>query len=437
MTGWQEASVDDVKSDAKSAIAIGPFGSRLKSDQYSDSGIPVIRGANLTGGREFAGQFVFIPDELASSMPGCNVFEGDLVFPHRGAIGEVGIVREGRYFLSTSLMKLTVDKRRVDPRWLYYFFRSAQGRAELTLNASQVGTPGIARPLNSLRSVRLRLPPLHEQRGIADTLDCLNDKIEQNRQTARTLEELAQRLFKSWFVDFDPVRAKMAGRQPAHTPPEIADLFPDRLVDSPLGLIPEGWEVAQLGDIAENVRDSVKAEEIQSDAIYVGLEHFAAKSLMLAQVGLGEEVTSNKSRFQRGDLLFGKLRPYFHKISVAHTDGICSTDVLVIRPKTEALKAYSYLGFFQESVVDYATQRSTGTRMPRANWKTLSEFPVALPPTELQHALDTLVLPMIEIMFMMVNESETLAQLRDRLLPKLISGEIRVPARTTETEDAL
>lgn len=290
--------------------------------------------------------------------------------------------------------------------------------------------------LRDLKTVDVPLPPLETQRQISSLLGALDDKIELNRQTARTLEELAQRLFKSWFVDFDPVRAKMAGRQPAHTPTEIADLFPDRLVDSPLGPIPEGWEVAQLGDIAENVRDSVKAEEIQSDAIYVGLEHFAAKSLMLAQVGLGEEVTSNKSRFQRGDLLFGKLRPYFHKISVAHTAGICSTDVLVIRPKTEALRAYCYLGFFQESVVDHATQRSTGTRMPRANWKTLSEFPVALPPIEIQYAFDAIVLPMIERIFMMVNESEKLTQLRERLLPKLISGEIRVPEARELVEES-
>lgn len=336
-----------------------------------------------------------------------------------GTIGEVFYLEHDFWPLNTTLY--VRDFKGNDVQFISYFLKTF----DYSAYSDKAAVPGVNR--NHLHQAEVSIPPLKTQRKIAETLSAIDHKIELNHKTARTLEELAQRLFKSWFVDFDPVRAKMAGRQPAHTPPEIADLFPDRLVDSPLGPIPAGWEVAQLGDVAENVRDSVKADEIQSDAIYVGLEHFAAKSLMLAQVGLGEEVTSNKSRFQRGDLLFGKLRPYFHKISVAHTDGICSTDVLVIRPKTEALKAYCYLGFFQEAVVDHATQRSTGTRMPRANWKTLSEFQVALPPIELQHAFNALVLPMIERMFMMVNESENLTQLRDRLLPKLISGEIRVP----------
>src|SRR5262249_38985503 len=162
-------------------------------------------------------------DELRA----CNVYADDLVFPHRGAIGQAAIVPSdgvARYMLSTSLMKLTCDKHRVDPKFVFYFFRSERGRHALLQNASTVGTPGIGQPLTSLRSIRLPVPPLPEQCAIAHILGALDDKIDLNRRMSETLEAMARTLFKSWFVDFGPVRAKMAGHDPG-IPKPIADLF--------------------------------------------------------------------------------------------------------------------------------------------------------------------------------------------------------------------
>jgi len=155
-------TIEEIASSAPQAIAIGPFGSRMKSDTYVSRGVPVIRGNNLSSTKAFQGGFVYISEEMADSMPACNVYEDDLVFPHRGSIGEVGIVPPGnekRFVLSTSLMKLSVDKSIANPLFVFYFFRSPEGRHELLKNASTVGTPGIATPLTSLRSVRLPLPP--------------------------------------------------------------------------------------------------------------------------------------------------------------------------------------------------------------------------------------------------------------------------------------
>src|SRR5205823_5040638 len=166
-------------------------------------------------------------------------------------IGQVGIVpRNGaeRYILSSSLMKLTCDRTQVEPLYLFYFFRSERGRYELLKNASTVGTPGIGQPLATLKSIQVPLPPLAEQKAIGAVLGALDDKIELNRRMNATLEAMARALFQSWFVDFDPVRAKLDGQQPTGLDPAIAALFPNEFEDSELAPIPKGWSVGQVSD---------------------------------------------------------------------------------------------------------------------------------------------------------------------------------------------
>ena len=159
-------------------------------------------------------------------------------------------------------MKLTCKTNLAAPPFIYYFFKSNIGQQALLINTSQTGVPAISRPVTSLKNITILLPPLPEQHRIAHVLGTLDDKIENNRKTAKTLEAMAQAIYKSWFVDFDPVRAKMAGESPESIckrlklTPEILDLFPDRLVDSELGEIPEGWGVGTFGDYADIVGGS-------------------------------------------------------------------------------------------------------------------------------------------------------------------------------------
>ncbi len=145
-----------------------------------------------------------------------------------------------------------------------------------------------------------------------------------------TLESIARTLFKSWFVDFDPVRAKMEGRQPYGMDAETAALFPDGFEDSMLGEIPRGWDVGKIADITDNLRLSVQPEEIKPTTPYIGLEHMPRKSIALSEWDYADKVASNKYRFLEGNILFGKLRPYFHKVGIAIQHGVCSTDILVI-----------------------------------------------------------------------------------------------------------
>lgn len=270
-TVWNTYRIEDIADK----ITIGPFGSRMKSDAYVESGVPVIRGTNLTGSKKFSGDWVFISEQLAKQLENCCVSNGDLVFPHRGSIGEVGLVDNQfhQYMMSSSLMKLRCNPNIADSEFIYYFFKSHQGRYELLKNASQVGTPGIGQPLTSLKNIEIKLPSLGEQRKIAKILSDLDDKIHINNQINQTLESIAQALFKSWFVDFDPVRAKIAAKQEGKDAElaamcaisgksEIelqqmaeddfaalratAALFPDGLVESELGEVPKGWDKYSL-----------------------------------------------------------------------------------------------------------------------------------------------------------------------------------------------
>jgi len=203
---WAIATIDDIKGDESGSVAIGPFGSRMKSDLYVADGVPVIMGRNLSDTRSFKGPFVFVSDATADGLRSSIVHAGDLVFPHRGSIGSVGIVpNDGheRYMLSTSLMKLRCNIRIADPDFVFYFFRSPQGRSELLKYASTVGTPGIGQPLTSLRSVQLPLPPVTTQREIASVLLAFDNKIDSNTRLAGLIEARLSAIFAAYSFD-DP-----------------------------------------------------------------------------------------------------------------------------------------------------------------------------------------------------------------------------------------
>ncbi len=226
----------------------------MKADTYTETGIPVVRGNNLTGRPGFFGNFVFVSEATASRFARCLVRPGDLVFPHRGAIGEVGLVVEQgfeRWMLSTSMMKLRPDPNRLDSRFAFYFFRSSLGRHQLLRNASQVGTPGIGQPLASLRACLSSHFPLSMiSMQSPSVLSALDDKIEQNRRTAQALEQLARAIFRAWFVDFEPVKAKAEGATAFPSMPQpVFDALPTGFVDSDIGPVPEGWEPKALSSV--------------------------------------------------------------------------------------------------------------------------------------------------------------------------------------------
>ncbi len=317
------------------------------------------------------------------------------------------------------------DNRRVEPEFMYWWLQDMHASGEM--EAHQVQHTGVARFqfTRFTESVSVLLPPLTEQRAIAYILGTLDSKIELNRRMTETLEAMARALFKSWFVNFDPVRAKAEGRDPG-LPKPLADLFPARFVDSELGEIPEGWEVGTLGDVAQHPRRVVQPEQIDPETVYIALEHMPKRCVALSDWGTGDGLESNKFEFKRGEILFGKLRPYFHKVGVAPSEGVCSTDIVVITPKEEAWFGFVLGHVSSVEFVDYTDAGSTGTKMPRTSWTDMARFELPLPPKSVGEAFTEALRPTVDRIISSIHESRTVAALRETLLPKLISGELRV-----------
>ena len=311
-----------------------------------------------------------------------------------------------------------------DARFLFYMLQT------LHLNNYRVGSGQPLLNQTILSQIPTTIPDPFEQRRIAHILGTLDDKIELNRQMNETLEATARAIFKSWFVDFDPVKAKVEGCKPACMDTETAALFPSAFQDSPLGKIPQGWEVATLGKIAKNVRRSIKASEIEPSEYFLGLEHMPRRNIALSQWETASDIQSNKYRFRKGEILFGKLNPHFHKVGVAPIDGICSTDILVVQPIDAEWFGFVLSLVSSDNFLVYTSAHARGTTLPRTNWKDMSSYKTVFPKSEIAHKYTEFIQPIVKKIIENIHECHTLSQTRDTLLPKLLSGEIPVDDAT-------
>jgi type I restriction enzyme S subunit len=410
---WNAVPITDLAdSKRKWAINGGPFGSNLVSRDYVDSGVPVIRGVNLPMDKRFGmDNFVFVSEEKADDLLANNAHPGDVVITQRGTLGQVGLIPfyspYRRYVISQSQMKITVDKNSVDANWLYYCLRNPTIQQEFINRASSSGVPHIN--LGVLREFRLAKPPLNVQRRIASILSAYDDLIENNTRRIAILEEMARRIYEEWFVRF---------RFPGHEQVQM--------VESELGLIPEGWQWSALRDIAYDERDSVNPEATEPNTPYVGLEHIPRRSIALSEWGAAVDVQSTKLRFRSGDILFGKIRPYFHKVAVAPVAGVASSDAIVIRAKDVCWFPLVLATVSSDAFVAEATQSSNGTKMPRANWNVLLGYKVPIPPSEVRDRFNAYMDGVIRFISTTTLKNRNLRTTRDLLLPKLISGELDV-----------
>jgi len=216
------------------------------------------------------------------------------------------------------------------------------------------------------------------------------------------------------------------GRHPG-LPKPLADLYPDSLEDSQLGEIPKGWAVGKLGDLlAQRVERCVASSETAARP-YVPIDCISSKSLFLTESKPGEEAQSSLAKFYKGDLLFGAMRPYFHKVCIAPFDGTTRTTAFVLFPRAKEDFAFATLLLHHPDTIDYAMRHSTGSTIPYAVWSSsLEEMPVIVPPSEVRRAFDGVVRPILDRIPEPHFQNKTLAALRDALLPKLISGELPV-----------
>lgn len=230
--------------------------------------------------------------------------------------------------------------------------------------------------------------------------------IENYAAQIRTLEASAQNLYREWFIRF-----------------RVSD-YGLRIVENTK--LPVGWEEKELGQIAEDKRRIVKAKDLEPDMLYVGLEHLSIKSIVIKNWGTADEVDSDKLSFEKNDILFGKIRPYLHKVCLSHFEGVCSSDTIIIKPIIENALGFIMFTVFADRFIEFADKISNGTKMPRAEWSVLKTYKLIVPPNQILQAFDKIIIPIFAKMENLQNQITKLRQMRDKLLPRLLSGKIEI-----------
>ena len=411
-SGWIQTSLADL-IDIKHVFAFK--GAFIREEECDD--VLLTPGNFAIGGGfkddKFKYYYGLIPEEFILSSGDLLVTMTDLS-KQADTLGYPAIVptcSEGRRYLHNQRLGrvLIKDKQSLNARYLYYVMCSAEYRHEVL--ASATGTTVKHTSPDRIKQFRFLLPPLSKQHAIAHILGALDDKIELNRRMNETLEEMARALFKSWFVDFDPVRAKMEGRDPG-LPKHLADLFPDRLVDSELGLIPEGWEVSMIGDVA-----SVSNGKRPSVRYPVA----SAEAKIPVWGGNGPMAFMTEPLIDYPILITGRVGTLG---SVFRVTSPCwpSDNTLILTPNSN--QYFEYL-FFQMERIDF-NSLNRGSTQPLLTQSDLKSQPIIFPPVTILGSFNDFTMLLFKKYDRGKYESETLVALRDALLPKLISGELRV-----------
>ena len=324
----------------------------------------------------------------------------------------------------------------INPRFLHFALQSAVVQNQIAWSEGTGSTVSNLR-IPVLKALAIPTPSRAAQDLIASTLGALDDRIDLLRQTNATLEAIAQALFKSWFVDFDPVRAKAEGREPEGMDAATAALFPSEFEASELGLIPRGWRAGNLRELCQNIRQQAKPASLDPTTPYIGLEHMPRGSIALTEAGSASGLASGKFWYAKYDVLFGKLRPYFHKVGVASHTGVCSTDILVVRASEPDWFGFTAMQLSSDEIIAYATRLSNGAKMPRSSWSDIAAYKVVIPPEPVARSFDGLVRAIIERIHANIDRATNLVCLRDTLLPRLISGKLRLPEAEKSVEEAV
>ncbi|MGA9991349.1 MAG: restriction endonuclease subunit S [Thiobacillaceae bacterium] len=395
--------------------------------------------------------------------------KGDLIFARRSLVAEgagkcsIVLDLDEPTTFESSIIRARPDSTKADPLYLYYFFSSSLGLHRLDTIRRHVAVAGITG--SDLAQLEIPVPPLSEQRAIAHILGTLDDKIELNRRMNETLEAMARALFKSWFVDFDPVRAKQVGwvspsgrnppiavngglrgdaaNPPYDLPPHILDLFPDSLEDSELGEIPKGWQIKSISDLTDVVGGTTPSTKEQSfweggthawatpkDLSALSVPILLDTERRITEAGLSQ---IGSGLLPKGTVLLSSRAPIGYLVVTEIPVGI-NQGFIAMLPKTGTSNLFLLLwaSAAHEEIVSRANG-STFLEISKANFRPI---PVVAPPTDVMRKFDRLARPLYERIIECARESRTLAALRDTLLPKLISGELRVQAAERLMEEA-
>lgn len=413
--GWRFLPLGEVVSDV--------IDYRGRSPRKTNEGVPLVTARIVKGGRVLPAEEFISSADFEEWMRRGLPEAGDVVVTTEAPLGQVAQLDGRRVALAQRLILLRGKKNVLDNTYFRYAMQSPIVQEQLMSRATGTTVVGIRQ--TELRKILVPLPPFREQVSIAQVLRPLDDKFDVNRRMEGTLEEIAHTLFQSWFVDFDPVSGIST------VPEEVRRLFPDRLVDSRLGPVPEGWEFGSLAELIMVSRESI-------DPRGHPLELFDHYSLPAFDVGrvpareYGADIKSSKLQVADGCVLLSKLNPRIPRVWWPSSSGarrrIASTEFVVTLPRDYFTSSYLFGLFTSARFRSTFTSlvRGTSGSHQRVSVGDLLNIEVSIPPREIIERFDAIVTPMFAQREALTAESNTLAELRDTLLPKLLSGELRL-----------
>jgi type I restriction enzyme S subunit len=424
--GWKYSTLGDVCRSGGGDIQTGPFGSQLHKSDYVLDGIPSIMPQNIGDNCILEDGIARITQADADRLARYRVLPGDIVYSRRGDVEKRALVREPHsgWLCGTGCLRVRLGSKGPNPSYTAFYLGHPAVREWIVRHAHGATMPNLNTSI--LSSCPFVIPSKAEQAAIADTLGALDDKIELNRQTNETLEALARAIFKDWFVDFGPTRAKAEGREP-YLAPELWDLFPDALDDEDK---PVRWGRCELQDLVElNPREPLKRG---AEAPYLDMAALPTSGSICAPAV--SRTFSSGTRFRNGDTLLARITPCLENGKTAFVQslpgdrvGWGSTEFIVLRARSPVPMAWTYLLARDPTFRAHAIQSMTGTSgRQRVRTEALAAYPLVNPDAAIWRAFGDLIGPIFDRIKATGEESDTLAQTRDLLLPKLMSGEIRL-----------
>lgn len=419
-------------SDPEDGIQTGPFGSQLHQHDYVSVGTPIITVEHLGENRILHDEIPLVSDKDKNRLSKYLLRKGDIVFSRVGSVDRRALVRgaEDGWMFSGRCLRVRPNPEKIDSGYLSYFFGLPAFKEYIRAVAVGATMPSLNTSI--LSDIVIPYPSdIGEQRAIAHILGTLDDNIELNRKMNETLEAMARALFKSWFVDFDPVRAKAEGRDTG-LPKHIADLFPDSFEDSELGEIPKGWTTLPLYSTATFINGAAyKSEDFCNLKEGIPVIKIAElKEGISTQTRYSRRIMDISQRIDTGDLLYswsGSPDTSLDAFLWSSGPGLLNQHIFkVVAPdKSQKRFVYYLLKYLRPVLVEMARNKQT-TGLGHVTVVDLKRLLVCWPSSSILSAFDCKVAPLFDRAFDNILESRTLAVLRDTLLPKLISGEMRL-----------
>ncbi len=442
---WRELTIGALCDDGIAELQTGPFGTQLHAYDYVPEGIPVVPTEAIRDRRVDHSVLPKISSAKAGELARHRLRPGDILFARRGvqATGHIGCIREAEdgFICGTGAIRLRInhDRAEVEADFLSHVLANPSSIEWFKFHAIGATMPNLNEGI--IRSFPLQIPPLPEQRAIAHILGTLDDKIELNRQMNETLEAMARALFKSWFIDFDPVRAKAAGRDQG-LPKPLADLFPARLVDSELGEIPEGWEVQRVGDIGTIVCGKTPHTQVCEyyghDLPFITIPDMHGRIFAtsvqrrLSQVGAQSQ---EKKMLPVGAICVSCIGTAGLVVITSELSQTNQQINSVIPNQKDA--TYFWYWTLRNLGDDIRAGGSGGSVLTNLSTGRFSELRLLASAARLRSCYHMIVAPLFRRILENEHESSSLATLRDTLLPKLISGELRVKDAQRFTKRAI